>query len=79
GKKYMLSLTWNAPKEAFDNTAQVLFQGKTAEEVFISNTAVYKFCGAEILPSFSCYDVLKNPDIEAEFERMKAHLKKIVD
>lgn len=79
GKKYMLSLTWNAPKEAFDNTAQVLFQGKTAEEVFISNTAVYKFCGAEILPSFSCYDVLKNPDIEAEFERMKAHLKKIAD
>lgn len=79
GKKYMLSLTWNAPKEAFDNKAQILFQGKTAEEVFVSNTAVYKFCGTEILPSFSCYDVLKNPDIEAEFKRMKAHLNKILD
>ena len=79
GKKYMLSLTWNAPKEAFDNESQILFQGKTVDEVYVSNTAVYKFCGVEILPSFSCYDVMKNPEIETEFERLKAHLKKIVD
>ncbi len=78
GKKYMLSLTWNAPKEAFDSNAQILFQGKTVDEVYISNTAVYKFCGAEILPSFSCYDVMKSPEIEAEFERIKEHMKQIV-
>ena len=79
GKKYMLSLTWNAPKEAFDNKAQIMFQGKTVDEVFLHNTAVYKFCGVEILPSFSCFDVLKEPDIEAELEGMKVHLKKILD
>ena len=79
GKKYMLSLTWNAPKEAFDNKAQILFQGKSVDEVFLHNTAVYKFCGVEILPSFSCFDVLKEPDIEAELEGMKVHLKKILD
>ncbi len=45
GKKYMLSLTWNAPKEAFGNKNQILFEGKTADELLISNTSVYKFCG----------------------------------
>ena len=28
GKKYMLSLTWNAPQEAFCDKDQFLFQGK---------------------------------------------------
>lgn len=28
GKRYMLSLTFNAPKEAFDDPDQYLFQGK---------------------------------------------------
>ena len=74
GKKYMLSLTWNAPKEAFGNKAQNLFEGKTVDEVFIANTAVYKFCGAEILPSFSCYDVMKNVDVENDLKRIKQHM-----
>jgi modulator of drug activity B len=29
GKKNMICATWNAPKEAFENTEQQLFQGKT--------------------------------------------------
>ena len=79
GKKYMLSLTWNAPKEAFGNKDQILFEGKNADEAFIANTSVYKFCGAEILPSFSCHDVLKSPDIKAYIEGIKRHLKKILN
>ena len=74
GKKYMLSLTWNAPKEVFGNKAQKLLEGKTVDEVFIANTSVYKFCGAEILPSFSCYNVLKNADVENDLKRFKQHL-----
>ena len=74
GKKYMLSLTWNAPKEAFGNKDQIMFQGKTVDDVFIANTGVYKFCGAEILPSFSCYDVMKNADVENDLKRFKQHL-----
>lgn len=35
----MLSLTWNAPEEAFGNTNQVLFNGKTVDDVFAWNTA----------------------------------------
>jgi modulator of drug activity B len=74
GKKYMLSLTWNAPREAFGEKGQALFQGKTVDDVFVANTANYKFCGVEILPSFSCFDVLKNPDIESDIERLRKHL-----
>lgn len=78
GKKYMLSLTWNAPQEAFGNKEQMLFEGKTVDDVFISNTANYKFCGATILPSFSCYNVMKQPDIEGDIQRLREHLKTVI-
>ena len=74
GKKYMLSLTWNAPREAFGDENQTLFAGKTVDDVFISNTANYKFCGAEILPSFSSHDVVKQPDIVGDIARLREHL-----
>ena len=74
GKKFMLSLTWNAPREAFGNKDQNLFEGKAVDDVFIANTTVYKFCGAEILPSFSCHDVRKNPDVKNDILRLKKHL-----
>ncbi len=74
GKKYMLSLTWNAPREAFGNKSQALFEGKTVDDVFVSNTANYKFCGAEVLPSFSCHDVIKQADIEGDMARLREHL-----
>ena len=74
GKKYMLSLTWNAPNEAFGNKDQKMFEGKTVDDLFIANTSVYKFCGADILPSFSCYDVMKDVDVEGDLKRLKKHL-----
>ena len=77
GKEYMLSLTWNAPSKAFGNIEQNLFEGKTVDDIFISNTAAYKFCGAEILPSFSCYDVMKEPEVENDIERVKQHLSNV--
>jgi modulator of drug activity B len=77
-KKYMLSLTWNAPSEAFNNPSQMLFEGKSVDDVFVANTANYKFCGAEILPAFSCFDVVKAPSIEADIERLRQHLAQVV-
>ncbi len=74
GKQFMLSLTWNAPKEAFGDKEQILFNGKTVDDAFIAVTTNYKFCGAEILPTFACYDVLKNPDIENDISRLKKHI-----
>ncbi|WP_426816627.1 NAD(P)H-dependent oxidoreductase [Winslowiella sp. 2C04] len=73
-KKYMLSLTWNAPAAAFNDEAQRLFAGKSVDEIFAYNTANYKFCGVDILPSFSCFDVMKSPDITNDFLRLETHL-----
>ncbi len=78
GKQFMLSLTWNAPKDAFGNKEQILYDGKTVDDAFIAVTTNYKFCGAEILPSFACYDVLKNPDIQNDINRFKEHLNSVI-
>ncbi|RIV36685.1 flavodoxin family protein [Flagellimonas lutimaris] len=74
GKKYMLSATWNAPKTAFSDNDQILFKGKTADEVLHNLSAVYKFSGFEILNGFHSYDVLKNPDIENDTKRLVNHM-----
>ena len=74
GKKFMLSLTWNAPKNAFDDKNQFLFEGKSADDALLSVTTNYKFCGSEILPSFSCYDVVKNPNIKEDMKNYINHI-----
>lgn len=74
GRQYMMSLTWNAPAEAFGDARQELFEGRTVDDVLITNTANYKFCGMDIVPSFSCFDVMKQPDIEGDIVRLRAHL-----
>ena len=74
GKRYMISLTWNAPEEAFNNKNQMLFAGLSVDDVFANNTANYKFCGVDILPSFSCYNVVKEPQFENDVERLRKHL-----
>ena len=79
GKQHMLSLTWNAPKEAFDDSNQILLEGKSVDDVMACYTASYKFCGAEVLPSFSCFDVLKNPEIDDDLVRLKQQLAQAFD
>jgi len=79
GKKYMLSLTWNAPLEAFGNKEQNLFAGKTVDDVFVCNTANYKFCGAEILPAFSCHDVMKQADVAGDVTKLREHLDQVLN
>jgi len=74
GKKYMISLTWNAPEEAFNDKNQHLFEGRSVDDIFILNTANYKFCGVDIIPSFSCHNVVKAPDIQGDIKRLRNHL-----
>ncbi len=79
GTKYMLSLTWNAPKEAFGDEEQYLFNGKTVDDLFTFNTANYKSFGAQILPSFSCFNVMKEPQIDNDILRLRKHFSNILD
>ena len=74
GKKYMLSLTFNAPKESFDDPDEYLFQGKGVDDLWMPMHMNFRFFGMESLPTFVCYDVMKNADIEGDFKRFKSHL-----
>ncbi|MCP4606144.1 MAG: NAD(P)H-dependent oxidoreductase [Proteobacteria bacterium] len=73
GKKYMLSTTWNAPLESFEDPAQ-FFEGRGVDGPFMWLHKVYQFFGMEPLPTFSCHDVLKNADVEGDLCRLKEHL-----
>ena len=73
GKKYMLSTTWNAPLESFEDPAQ-FFEGRGVDGPFMWLHKVYQFFGMEALPTFSCYDVLKDVDVESELRRLQKHL-----
>lgn len=75
GKKFMISATWNAPREAFDNPDGVLYGGKGTDDLFLNITSNYKFCGYEILPDYGAFDIFKkNPDIPRALEDYKRHL-----
>ena len=76
GRKFMISATWNAPREAFDNPDGTLFGGKGAADLFLHITSNYKFTGFDILPDFGVFDIFKAPDIDGAFEEYRQHLEK---
>lgn len=74
GKKYMMSLTFNAPQESFNDPSQVFFGGKSADDLFFPMHLNFAFFGMEALPTFCCYDVMKNPQLDTDFAKYQAHL-----
>lgn len=59
-KHYLLSSTWNAPVEAFDDPND-FFGGVGIDGVFLPLHRTMAFLGMKPLPSFMANDVLKNP------------------
>ncbi len=76
GKKFMISATWNAPREAFDNPNGVLCAGKGTADLFLHITSNYKFTGCDILPDYGVFDIFKSPDIPCALEDYERHLEK---
>ena len=76
GKKYLLSLTWNAPLEAFTDPNQ-FFHGVGVDGVYLHFHKANQFLGLEALPTFICNDVIKQPDIETDIARYREHLAEI--
>ncbi|MCP3662288.1 MAG: NAD(P)H-dependent oxidoreductase [Gammaproteobacteria bacterium] len=74
GKKYLLSATWNAPLQAFDDRSQHLFAGRSADDALFNLSANYKFCGYNIVEGFHTHDVMKDPQVEASIDAYKNHL-----
>ncbi|GGK06674.1 NAD(P)H-dependent oxidoreductase [Pseudomonas matsuisoli] len=76
GKRYMLSLTWNAPVSAFEDPED-FFEGEGVDAVYFPFHKAHQFLGMEALPTFLCNDVIKAPNIEADIARYQAHLKTV--
>ncbi|WP_066803785.1 NAD(P)H-dependent oxidoreductase [Moraxella oblonga] len=74
GKKYMLSATFNAPKNTFDNAQEYLFAGKGLDDLFFPIHCNFKFFAMEQLPTFACFDVIKNPTIEQDLKDFESHI-----
>ncbi|EHW0428992.1 NAD(P)H-dependent oxidoreductase [Campylobacter jejuni] len=76
GKKYMFSLTWNAPSEAFSEKDE-FFEGVGVDGVYLHLHKANQFLGMSALPTFICHDVIKNPQVEKYLNEYELHLKKI--
>ena len=72
--QYMMSVTANAPKEAFNNPEERFFAGISEDELLRPMHLNLKWFGFEPLPTFMAYDVMKNPEIANDFERFDTHL-----
>ncbi|PHM60098.1 NAD(P)H-dependent oxidoreductase [Xenorhabdus ishibashii] len=73
GKAYMFSVTWNAPLESFEDPNQ-FFEGKGIDSVYYPFHKANQFLGMSPIPTFACYDVIKNPQISQDIQRLKKHL-----
>lgn len=71
---YMLSLTFNAPEEAFNDENEFLFEGKSVDDLYFPQLMNFKFFVMKPLPTFACFDVMKNANIENDFKRLDNHL-----
>lgn len=76
GRKHMLSLTWNAPIEAFDRPND-FFSGVGVDGLYMHFHRANEFLGLEALPTFICNDVIKAPDVPKFIEDYKAHLQNV--
>ena len=76
GKQYMLSLTWNAPVQAFEDPTD-FFEGKGVDAVYFPFHKANEFLGMSGLPTFICNDVMKVPNIERDVARYEQHLAQV--
>ena len=76
GRRHMLSLTWNAPREAFTREGD-FFEGVGVDALHMHFHKAPEFMGTTQLPTFVCYDVIKNPQVEQDLADYTAHLNEV--
>lgn len=75
--QYMISATLNAPAEAFNDSSEPFFEGMSLDDLLRPVHLNAKFFGMTPLPTFGAFDVMKNPDIDADLARFDAHMKDV--
>lgn len=76
GRKYMLTTSWNAPKEAFTLPGEFFSQKSVDEGPLFGFHRMNAFTGMEPLESMHFHDIEKNADVARDIESYKAHLTK---
>jgi len=76
-KRYMLSLTWNAPLDAFTDENQ-FFHGVGVDGVYLPFHKANQFLGMKSLPTFIVNDVIKMPDVPSYIAEYRAHLSHVL-
>lgn len=64
----------NAHEDSFNDASQVFFGGKSIDDLFSPMHLNIAFFGMEPLPNFACYDVMKNSQVEKDFDKYRQHL-----
>lgn len=77
GKKYMYSLTWNSPEYSFEKFGE-FYDGRGVDGVIVAMHKLQQYVGMENLKTFSCFDVVKHPDIPLFLADLEKHLYKYV-
>lgn len=75
-KKYMLSLTWNAPIDAFDDPEQ-FFHGVGVDGVYLPFHKANQFLGMQSLDTFIVNDVIKAPHVAQYEQQYRDHLNRL--
>lgn len=74
-KAVMISSTWNAPKYAFNQSGE-FFDARGFDEIFTHLYKIHKFIGfTRFLPSFTAFDVIKNPNFKEWEEDLRRHIR----
>lgn len=76
-KKYMYSLTWNSPEEAF--FCGKFYDGRSVDDILIALHKLHEYCGMKKIRTFSLHDVVKHPDIPEYVKKLKEHLNKYIN
>jgi len=76
GRKYLVTTTWNAPKEAFTLPGEFFNETSVDQGPLFGFHRMNAFTGMTPLESFHFHDVEKNADIERDMELYTAHLAK---
>lgn len=77
GKRFMVSTTWNAPLEAFEDKEQ-FFDGGGIDAVLFPFYRAHAFLGMQKLPTFLATDVMKNPNIDAIKAAYRRHIEQVI-
>lgn len=77
GRKYLLTTSWNAPKEAFTLPGEFFDEKSVDEGALFGFHRMNAFTGMTPLESIHFHDIEKNADVPRDLELYRVHLSKL--